>query len=559
MNTSNKYFHNDLPLNDELFLSPIQKFKIYGKFPWKLSIHSLLAICLLFEVLILNHTINSYSRLQERLFYDSFIEVGDKNSMDFSRFKYLYSIPEVINHVNNSLNTYYSLVTNSLEDIQFYPNTANLTDIRMKVSYMKSHKETTPYKQLVYLINNTTLGPLEQDPFQKEFYKRMESFTLSYRLQIYLPNYFADSFSCFIWTISQIFTFSKRGHIIVSLVIVKHTCDDSKYEDHFIQLFFANHIWLHLLVFSLAFVSLVLLVKYFYKMYKIYWRVHQMKDKLTNEQLHGLGFKEKKVKKNEIEKIMEGYHKSIRTINQKKDFMNTWNIVALLGNIFQMFGSALLIFNKDNSNSIFVNDFLIGAGCFLALLTLGKYTHYIKRFSTLLNSMRIAIPNALRYCIGVIPLFMGFTQFSICVFWRSERFGSTSSAIATLYALFNGDAMYDILIDVRNCNYVFGQIFCYIFCITFISIVMNVFLSIIGEAYVRSKMENHNHWIYSYQSLDLKPKDNKNAKRSSKPINDADEDGKQLNNDLVLAEMCIYDEEENNINELKDRCKAVSD
>ena len=33
-----------LPLKDTLFLSPIDKYKIYGRFPWKMIIHILIVI-----------------------------------------------------------------------------------------------------------------------------------------------------------------------------------------------------------------------------------------------------------------------------------------------------------------------------------------------------------------------------------------------------------------------------------------------------------------------------------------------------------------------------------
>lgn len=33
-----------IPLKDSLFLSPIEKYKIYGRFPWKMIIHIFIVI-----------------------------------------------------------------------------------------------------------------------------------------------------------------------------------------------------------------------------------------------------------------------------------------------------------------------------------------------------------------------------------------------------------------------------------------------------------------------------------------------------------------------------------
>ena len=44
----------DMPLKDNLFLSPIEKYKFYGRFPWKMVIHLLLVILTTTQVNILN-------------------------------------------------------------------------------------------------------------------------------------------------------------------------------------------------------------------------------------------------------------------------------------------------------------------------------------------------------------------------------------------------------------------------------------------------------------------------------------------------------------------------
>ncbi len=50
-NTNNSV---EIPLKDSLFLSPIEKYKIYGRFPWKLIIHILLVIATTSQVIMHN-------------------------------------------------------------------------------------------------------------------------------------------------------------------------------------------------------------------------------------------------------------------------------------------------------------------------------------------------------------------------------------------------------------------------------------------------------------------------------------------------------------------------
>jgi hypothetical protein len=87
---TNKEEKNDprnIPLKDSLFLSPIEKYKIYGRFPWKLLIHLFLVIAttaqvnnyklininMNIQIVLIIASTTQYTRAQERLFYNSFI------------------------------------------------------------------------------------------------------------------------------------------------------------------------------------------------------------------------------------------------------------------------------------------------------------------------------------------------------------------------------------------------------------------------------------------------------------------------------------------------------
>ena len=66
-----------------------------------------------------------------------------------------------------------------------------------------------------------------------------------------------------------------------------------------------------------------------------------------------------------------------------------------------------------------------------------------------------------------------------------------------LYAIVNGDSIYDIIVDITDKNNFYGQIYGYLFTILFIIVVMNVFIAIIQEAYVSAKVASQSQWIYS--------------------------------------------------------------
>ncbi len=52
---------NKIPLKDSLFMSPIEKYKIYGRFPWKMIIHVLLVITTTAQVILISLTIGCFN------------------------------------------------------------------------------------------------------------------------------------------------------------------------------------------------------------------------------------------------------------------------------------------------------------------------------------------------------------------------------------------------------------------------------------------------------------------------------------------------------------------
>jgi hypothetical protein len=91
--------------NDGFVLSPMQLQEKYGKFPWDLLFHLLLIILTTSQIMLLISDRTEYTRQQEHLFYNLFLENSAKNEVnDYSRLVYLYSIPELKEHLVTSLN-----------------------------------------------------------------------------------------------------------------------------------------------------------------------------------------------------------------------------------------------------------------------------------------------------------------------------------------------------------------------------------------------------------------------------------------------------------------------
>ena len=94
---------NNGPSPDQLFLSPIEKFAIYNKFPFNLIVHFLLVVGTTYQLMIINTT---YPRSQERALYQMFIEENLSNE------ELIKKINDIISFLDNEINRCKKMLNN---------------------------------------------------------------------------------------------------------------------------------------------------------------------------------------------------------------------------------------------------------------------------------------------------------------------------------------------------------------------------------------------------------------------------------------------------------------
>lgn len=357
-----------------------------------------------------------------------------------------------------------------------YLNVINEDDIKVK----KIDRE------FFYYLNQKTLGPFDKDVKEiKEFLKDISLFTLEYNFKTYVPHNNVMNYECYHWSIIQQYSFTQRAHFILTIDTKKLDCIDKADETiSGLTIFISKLLWIHIIVFLLSSFSFALTWKYIYKIAKLYWR---LKHQLKSESAVGLemdDLKENKVNFKKADEMKNADNNNSEDDNDetnknefqskwdqlkfqdKSKLFNKWSIICLLGNIIQMFGSILSLLDYHNINGS--TDMLIGFGCMLAFINIGRYLDYNKDYSTIYSTITRSLPNIIKYVLGVLPIFFGFIFFGLCLFWKSERFNSTSMSMMTLFAVLNGDSVFDVFNDLSTVNFFLGQIYMYSFCIVFI-------------------------------------------------------------------------------------------
>ena len=483
-----------IPYKDKISLSPIEKYRIYGKFPIRMIFDIALAILTTVQIIMVSGPTTEYTKAVERFFYDAFLQNDDYSEEEVQRIKYIYTMDDLVDMVNKSRDNYYDLNSISLGNFSFNYNENETNKILVSIDYINKENDVELMEEYNMTeedawIFNDTYTNLER----KKIINQIKTFFIEYKVNSFEPYNFGDYYECFQWDIKQIFDFERRYHFSVTLDMEFTPCQDLTENGN---TFIKGCYWIpsFMLIFSLFnFIltvrSLVIAFKYYLNFQYVY-----SKENIKIE------------RENKPPKIKTKW--DMLREKDKKNIVSRINYIQAIGNIAQFLAAALLLY--EGSEVIIITKYILGIAAALSYLNLMKYLKYYSNFQTIIFTLLKSIPYLILYFIGTMPLFLPFVVFGIANFPYSERFYSFTRVILNLFGMMNGDSLIDVINDMIDNNFFLGHLYIYLFLFLFICFVINIFVSIIEDSFVSSKMKNQNHWIYSF----VKKTDNKNDDKS---------------------------------------------
>ena len=465
-----------IPYKDKVYLTPTEKYRIYGKFPTRLVFDLALAVLATIQVLMINSPTTEYGKAVERFFYDIFLQNDDTADKEITRFKYIYKLDDLIKFVRESKDNYLKLKEYSIGNLTFLtPDESNIT-IPLSIDYVARKIEEYNMTKDDYWIFNTT----NNNSLIKKNINKIKSFTIEYNVNTYDPYNFGDYYECTSWDVKQIFGFERRFHFSVSLDISFSTCEDiSKNGNSFIK----GNFWIPTIIAVLSLINIILTLRSLVIGYKYYlnFQYRYSKDKIKIE------------RENKSPKIKSKW--DMLRKKDKNNIISRFNYLQIIGNTVQLFGALLCLY--EAREVILINKYIVGIGAALSYTNLLKYLKFYPNFQTIINTLSKSIPYLILYFVGTLPIFLCFVVFALANFPFSERFYSFTRIILQLFGMMNGDSILDIINDILDNSYFLGHIYIYLFVTLFFWFVINIFVSIIEDSFVSSKMKNQDHWIYS--------------------------------------------------------------
>ena len=528
---------NSLQLNDEIeemmddakdqiFHNPVEKYAIYNKFPFILFFQLFIIIFSMYR-LVNNTKENEEGRYFKHFLYEMFLPLDDDNDdkdktgFSYQQHLYIYNLEQLNNTINTSIYNYYEIEDNSIENITFINKGENdeVPPPEMYINYLNDKIEEIP-GNLSFYLNKNDFGPLNDAENAKIFINNITSFKIVYYLMSILPPLNKGTQERYIcYQIKQVYSFESLANIDLYLNYKKIKCPNKD--------FVSNEFWIEIFIIILCIICWIFNIIHIIKRYKIY-SVYKIEEEKNN--LEDIKMTDKLKDKFAKEDIFFNYLiKKKKNIGKRLEILDIWTALSLISSAIQIIGAILTLFDPHQFNPL--TGFITSMGICLSLLIFIKYLENLGSCSIIYETIRRGLPTSISYLIGVLPVFLGYCIFGKCIFWRSEFFGTLTDSIATLFSLLHGDSVYGILDDLIHINFFLGTLFCYSFCILFIVIVMNVFLGIVGEAFVTKKEKKYNQqWIYSILKME------ENEKRKKMLI----EEEKEVEKNKTPKELLIY-------------------
>jgi hypothetical protein len=473
----------EIPPEDKIVLSPLDQYVIYGKFPYFMIIHIVLLVLNTLQVTIILSGFNEYFRAQEKSFINALISDSPKEARDYPKVKYLYTIQELKEHIKDSVEKMRNIGQTFFNNITYVHENGTEYEagfFKMEVEYksnlteMKQEDYNITLKK-TYSISEDDLGPFSYEEEDiKKYIDSIYLFSIEYNLKIYFTRYFKEYQDCFIWNIIQTYDFTRSAHFTVSLLISNLQCEEKTTISKGLRIMI-SHIWIEFIFLAVALISAILCLRSFYVTNKL----KKYRASLIEQQ------KGKKIKNPKILKEIE----TIGKVSMR------WELILIFANLFQILGTLSSLLKQEDMN--YSSNLVIAIGAFLCYISVGKYVDYDSTLALFFRSLKNLWPLFFPFVFATIPLFIAFTLVGLCLFWNSERFTNLSDVVMDLFALFMGDAIYDITSDLTDKDKLLAVIYCYLYDIIFIVVAMNVFNSIVQAAFVQAKFDQKSNWIYN--------------------------------------------------------------
>ncbi|NXE15887.1 MCLN1 protein, partial [Lophotis ruficrista] len=191
------------------------------------------------------------------------------------------------------------------------------------------------------------------------------------------------------------------------------------------------------------------------------------------------------------------YNQSV-CLSDRMEFLNGWYILLVISDILTVLGTIMKIGIEwggggrrgtalENFARGGVCSILLGTSTLLVWVGVIRYLTFFQKYNILIVTLRVALPNVIRFCCCVAVIYLGYCFCGWIVLGPYHvKFRSLSMVSECLFSLINGDDMFVTFAEMqqnRGGVWLFSQVYLYTFISLFIYMVLSLFIALITGSY----------------------------------------------------------------------------
>lgn len=479
------------------FMNPIEKWKIKGRFPWKLCLQIIVIISASVQLSMFGmksyNFVTQHSEMSTALSqfllkdWTSDVTVYPPSNGPYA----VYTIPEFYENINHVIRQYTKIGNSPIGPYSYDNVNGTLAPMLFCTKHYKGNvfpENATitihgkPVENCIVIPALYPSGSELWDNFTLETF--LQNFTINFKtlikadLKFKLRTIFIKSMTkldipeCY--RLQNVVSYDNSEHdgqLVISLKIrsIKINCHvHSKVESDRENLHYLLRQLLNTAVIILCILSVILCLRSLYSGTKLSREV--------------------------VKFFKEYYSKDIPTW-ELLDLIDFWYINIVISDILLIFGSLIKVQIEEQSaesHQYSKCTILLGVGNLLLWVGLLRYLGFFPKYNMLILTVKRALPNVLRFTLCAVFLYIGFCFCGWIVFAPYHiKFRTLSRSSECLFAVMNGDDMFATfaLMDTgNNLIWWFSRIYLYLFLLLFIYVVISLFISVIMDTFETIKV-----------------------------------------------------------------------
>ncbi|XP_030826660.1 mucolipin-1 [Camarhynchus parvulus] len=176
------------------------------------------------------------------------------------------------------------------------------------------------------------------------------------------------------------------------------------------------------------------------------------------------------------------------SLSDRLEFLNGWYLLLVTSDLLTVLGTVLKIgIEAKNFSGYDVCSILLGTSTLLVWVGVIRYLTFFQKYNILIVTLRVALPNVMRFCCCVAVIYLGYCFCGWIVLGPHHvKFRSLSMVSECLFSLVNGDDMFATFAALRPSGalvWLFSQVYLYSFSALFIYMVLSLFIALITGSY----------------------------------------------------------------------------